>query len=511
MTNFLTLWLLAAGWSAPFEIQVVDDVTRRGVPLVELETTAGVVYVTDSAGIVAFDEPGLMDTEVWFSVKSHGYAYRPDGFGFRGAKLKTTPGERAELEITRLNIAERVCRLSGSDIYRDSVLTGHLPPEEGLLLRAKITGYDSVQAAVYRNEIYWFWGDTNRISYPLGHFHMTGATTPLPNRQNSDPFALPLQKESTFTRYGLDYDYLTDEDGFARGVCQMIGQGPTWIDGVSVVKDGQRDSLMLAAYAKIRPPLEIYRRGICVWNGAKGSFEHATTIPLTSPAFPYGHAQRLTLNGGEEFIVFGDPFPNLRVKATLKDFLDLKEYEAFTPLKPGTTLKDHQLERDAVGTIVYDWKRNTPALNGVEEAEWIKEGHLPVESARWHLKAASNGKTVVAHRGTVRWNPYRDRWVLIATEVGGTSMLGEVWYTEAKDFTGPFGPAVKIITHDKYSFYNPRHHYEFDVDRGRVIYIEGTYTHTFSGNDHRTPRYDYNQMLYRLELSDERLAPAHVD
>ncbi len=46
-----------------FEIEVVDDATGRGVPLVELTTTSNVRYVTDSAGRVAFDEPDLMGRE----------------------------------------------------------------------------------------------------------------------------------------------------------------------------------------------------------------------------------------------------------------------------------------------------------------------------------------------------------------------------------------------------------------------------------------------------------------
>ena len=66
-------------------------------------------------------------------------------------------------------------------------------------------------------------------------------------------------------------------------------------------------------------------------------------------------------------------------------------------------------------------------------------------------------------------------------------------------------PATKIVTHDKYSFYNPKQHPVFDRDGGRVIYFEGTYTATFSGNPNRTPRYDYNQIMYRLDLSDARL------
>jgi len=39
-----------------------------------------------------------------------------------------------------------------------------------------------------------------------------------------------------------------------------------------------------------------------------------------------------------------------------------------------------------------------------------------------------------------------------------------------------------------------------------VIFFEGTYTHSFSGNPEQTPRYDYNQVLYKLDLDDPRLA-----
>src|SRR5262245_23779649 len=43
-----------------FTITVVDEQTGRGVPLVELRTVHQVAYYTDSNGIVAFREPGLM-------------------------------------------------------------------------------------------------------------------------------------------------------------------------------------------------------------------------------------------------------------------------------------------------------------------------------------------------------------------------------------------------------------------------------------------------------------------
>src|SRR5204863_5688120 len=104
------------------------------------------------------------------------------------------------------------------------------------------------------------------------------------------------------------------------------------------------------------------------------------------------------------------------------------------------------------------------------------------------------------------WNAYRRRWVLIAVEQGGSSLLGEVRYAEADTPVGPWAYAVKVVTHDRYSFYNPKQHPMFDKEGGRVIFFEGTYTHTFSGNPDATPRYDYNQVMYRLDLGDARLA-----
>jgi hypothetical protein len=38
--------------------------------------------------------------------------------------------------------------------------------------------------------------------------------------------------------------------------------------------------------------------------------------------------------------------------------------------------------------------------------------------------------------------------------------------------------------------------------------LEDTYSHTFSGRESRTPLYDYNQILYRLDLTDPRLREA---
>src|SRR5687768_7384875 len=74
----------AAAPLPPFAVQVVDEATGRGVPLVELKTVHAVRYYTDSGGVAAIDEPGLEGQELFLFVASHGYEVQPDGFGMRG-------------------------------------------------------------------------------------------------------------------------------------------------------------------------------------------------------------------------------------------------------------------------------------------------------------------------------------------------------------------------------------------------------------------------------------------
>ena len=108
---------VAAAQSDYFAIHVIDAQTGRGVPLVELRTVHNVRYYTDSAGLVAFSEPGLMDQEVFFFVTSDGYEYPADGFGMRGTRLQVQAGDEATLKLERLNIAERLYRVTGGGIY----------------------------------------------------------------------------------------------------------------------------------------------------------------------------------------------------------------------------------------------------------------------------------------------------------------------------------------------------------------------------------------------------------
>src|SRR5438552_2989319 len=127
-----------------FAIRIFDEQTGRGVPLVELETTNHVRYVTDSAGMVAFHEPGLMNDTVFLTITSHGYEFAADGFGFHGITVETVPGTNASFKIKRLNIAERLYRITGEGIYSDSILLGRKAPIEHPLTNSGVLGQDSV-------------------------------------------------------------------------------------------------------------------------------------------------------------------------------------------------------------------------------------------------------------------------------------------------------------------------------------------------------------------------------
>ena len=119
---------------------------------------------------------------------------------------------------------------------------------------------------------------------------------------------------------------------------------------------------------------------------------------------------------------------------------------------------------------------------------------------------AADGKPIAPHRGSIAWSAYRKKWVAVFTEhFGKPSALGEIWFADADAPTGPWGPAVKVVTHANYTFYNPRLHPEFTSPESPVLLFEGTYTKQFADHAPATPRHDYNQVLYRLDLDDPAL------
>ena len=500
--DFLLIFCLILQFSAKsqkpgdyFKIIVRDKATGRGVPLVELKTTNQVSYYTDNNGVIAYFEPGLMNEEVYFHIRSHGYEFPVDGFGYRGKALLVTPGDSSIFYLKRINIAERLYRITGEGCYNDSWLTGYPVPVRQPLLNGRVLGQDTFIETLYKGKIYWFWGDTDRPSYPLGNFATSGATSDLPEKGGPDP------------DYGVDLTYFLDEKGFSKKMCPLEGPGPVWIHWLTVLSDSLGTEKLICSYTRVKTLGNAYEQGLALFNDKKELFEPFIQFIPNSPLFPEGHSFRANVNG-KEYIYFSFASPyTLRVPANLKDISDLRSYEAFTCLPEGLLYDTAsvKIDRNSDRSIVYKWKKNTEPLNDVKEQALLKKGLMHPGETFFNMCDLLTGQPVASHSGSVYWNNYRQKWIMIFEERFGTSPFGEVWYAEADSPTGPWVYALKIVTHDKYTFYNVGQHPLFDRENGRIIYFEGTYTNSFSGNPEATPRYNYNQIMYRLDLSIERL------
>jgi len=224
---------------------------------------------------------------------------------------------------------------------------------------------------------------------------------------------------------------------------------------------------LCGSYIKVRNFLEAYESGVCVWNDERAEFELVQVLWTKSdtaprqPPMPDGHPAFWTDEGGTNWVLFGNPLPALRCRATFEAWRDTNAWIVLDPPKSLTSL--------------------------------------------------SNGP-VKLHTGSMAWNEFRKRWVTVFMEAKGKpSAFGELWYAEAKSPFGPWGLAVKVLTHENYTFYNPRLHPEFTPTNSPILIFEGTYTQQFANHPPPTPRYDYNQILYRLDLDDPGLAPARRD
>ena len=433
------------------KIVVTEKGTGWPVPLVELRTVHQIRFVTDNAGIIAFDLPELMGKDVWCDVHGHGYAVPADSFGYRGVRFVPEPGKTVNVQVERTIVAKRIGRLTGAGLFAESQKLG-LEKDWG---DSRLVGCDSVQNAVHRGKLFWAWGDSNLSGYPLGIFDTSSATT---ETQPLKSFQPPLR---------LSFDFFEDKSGRPRGVAKMPGDGPTWIGGYVSLPDKSGQPKLVGNYIKVKGLLEAYESGLCVWNDEESRFERLKVLWTKSnehprpPKVPDGHPAFWKDESGREWVSFGNPFPALRCPPTFEAWQDPQQWEPIDP------------QREVVSSV--------------------------------------DAKPVTPHTGSIAWNEFRKRWVTVFMEkFGKPSAFGELWYAESTLPRGPWGPAVKILSHDNYTFYNPRLHADFTPSGSPVLLFEGTYTQQFADKPQPTPRYEYNQILYRLDLDDPALAPARA-
>lgn len=488
-----------------FGVQVVDSQSGRGVPLVKVDVGSSSFY-TDSNGYVAINSPALLNQNLQFTMRSYGYSTITQQF-------QTTPGSIAQVASSRVNRAERLYRQTGAGIYQDSVKLGQATPIDNPLINAGVTGQDSVQAAVYNGKVYWFWGDTLEQT-GFGNFRTAAATSELPGQGGLAP------------AQGVNLQYFENASGQTKQMYQQFlnssAPGPVWTDGVFTVDDNSGQERLLAHYVRVKDfsqTYSLYEQGLALFNDATESFDVvqnytiAPTVQLGAgaPITPAGHSFRHS-TGGEDYIYFGESYPNIRVKANWDDVMDIAQWEAFTPLRENTryNASNPPIERDSNNKPVYGWKKNTDPLTTEMLEQLASGGHINRAEAPFGLVNHANGQNVWLHRASVHWNEYRQKWIMVGNEIwSNVSFLGEVWYAEAPTPEGPWKNAIKIASHSSptgsstgdYTFYNPTQLPFFDEEEGRIIYFQGTYSNSFSNNPNPTPLYDYNQVTYRLDLS----------
>jgi hypothetical protein len=428
---------------SPCRIHVVEKGRGWPVPLVELRTLHQVRFVSDNAGLIAFDLPELMGRETWFDVIADGYEVPKDGFGYRGVRLLPQPGKSLRVVVQQTSFARCMGRLTGGGLFGESQKLDLARDwtESGIL------GCDSVHTAVHRGRLFWIWGDTTLPSYPLGIFNSSSATTRLGPLQSLMP---PLR---------MTFDYFRDKNERPRGVADVPGEGPAWITGYVSLPDQKGVPHLVATYMKTKQSLRAYQWGLVVWDETTSKL-----VPLRvlwnesaqspkAPPVPDGHALVWSDETGKRWVLFGDPFPALRCPATFEAWSDPATWQVLKPQKT--------------------------------------------------VRAAGDGAAITPHRGSIAWSPWRQRFVTIFVQRDGQpSPLGEIWFAEAGSPAGPWGPAVKVLSHEHYTFYNPMLHPEMTPAGSPVLFFEGTYSTSFSDASQPTPRYDYNQVLYRLDLDE---------
>ena len=284
-----------------------------------------------------------------------------------------------------------------------------------------------------------------------------------------------------------------------------------WCNDMRAVSDGAGTETLVGDY-DIVDNLTSKERGLMRFNEATQQFDKVQVYPTNAVIRPGGVPFRYDA-GGKEWFYYAQSWPVVRSPMDYASIRDLSTFEAFTCLKPGSVYNKtaDQIERDANGDLVWGWKKNTSPIQETQTQELIKAGIIQNKDEWYQLKDIETGARVQTHNASVFWNEYRQRWVAVLQQNWGATMIGEAWYFEGDTPLGPWIYGAKLHTHanpgtmGSYHFYNLLQHPDYSKDGGRVIFYEGTYTSWLAGPDHDTPEYNYNQMMYKVELDDPRV------
>src|SRR5690606_21937431 len=134
-------------------------------------------------------------------------------------------------------------------------------PIERPLLNGQVCGQDTVQTVVKGDRIYWFWGDTERLSHPLGQFNTSGAVSRLSRAGGLDPDK------------GVNLEYFVDESGFSRPMFERENGVLIWVHGAFSVNDSNGEPRVLTHFSRRKGLAEQLSHGLAVLNEDRNLFE----------------------------------------------------------------------------------------------------------------------------------------------------------------------------------------------------------------------------------------------
>ncbi len=419
----------------PFRVECIDAENGWPVPGVQLTTSAGHRFVSDNAGVVAIGEPDYYGRSMTFSVTGHGY--RPSS-GASSVTLSVKAGGEAKVELARQYRAMRLGRIGGGGLFGESMKVGERldEPEDGEV------GRDSVQVKPYGDKLFWLWGDTNVRSYPLGVFNTTASYTANPPFSAWVPPVAPK------------YANFKNSDGNIRGVIDQPWGGLMWIFGLVDLKDKKGNAKLGGAWTCVsgnNANSSGSCNGLCTWNPDTEKFDITRVLNSSTNScsmFPDGNNMKWTDEKGKKWILFGGPYPWLKIPDSYESWCNPDTWEKLSYSSRAATCK------------------------------------------------GSTTSTVTPKGGQMMWNAAIGKYVAIFyldLDFGG------LWYAEADSPFGPWYNAEKVCQMDNYNFYNPVVHAESDPTKPYLIF-EATYTDAFVGQPDPTARWNYTQVLYRLNL-----------
>lgn len=473
----------------PFVLKFVDAATGRPVPLVEVEAFNGLRLVSDNLGHIAIQEPDLCEFRLRLVIRGNGYRYpQLDLLGERAVSLQYEPGKHQQIKLERTAAAERLYRITGAGRYRDSVLAGIQDATIDNRLFGKVIGLDSAIPVMWRGRLFCFWGDTlctdRLILSGSGALIRPGRSPEVP------PKVL----------------YFSDEDRYALPMLDTGSPGFVWIETVLPLNYGRPGEVLAARYVKHKTLEEAVETGFAIFRQSQRRFTILRRFK-SGRHHKSAHAVQIMQNEKPRWAIQ----PWEITEPELKSFMNPDSYLNYSCLEKADAKVDakselqiegrqYRVRRDHCGRPLFAWVQGGVPCHPLQQKVLRQAGLLKSDESWLQLTEVGSGKTSPDFSGSISWNNFRNRWVMISQ--GHT---GEIWYAEADTFTGPWFYARRIVEHDTYNFYNPVHHPWFDQNGGRTLFFEGTYTSFFTRDGYKTPRADYNQVMYRLDLSHPHL------